>query len=136
MFVCDYIFFSYRFRIAYNISSQFYEKNLFLNDSIKLLEVKISIFKLFKSSIWMEREVYDMFGIIFFNNWDLRKILTDYTFFGFPLRKDFPLSGFVELYYDIKKKLTFETLIEFMQEFGFFIITNLIEYWEPDIKIN
>ena len=58
----------------------------------------------------------------------MRKILTDYTFFGFPLRKDFPLSGFVEIYYDIRKKLTLEVLIELMQEFRFYIITTLIEY--------
>jgi len=62
----------------------------------------------------------------------LRKILTDYTFFGFPLRKDFPLSGFVELYYDIRKKLTFEVLIELMQEFRFYIVTSLIEYWNEE----
>lgn len=71
-----------------------------------------------------------MFGIKFINNWDLRKILTDYTFFGFPLRKDFPLSGYSEHYYDEKKKSTFETLIELMQEFRFFIVSAFMEFWD------
>ena len=78
----------------------------------------------------MEREVYDMFGIVFINNWDLRKILTDYTFFGFPLRKDFPLSGYLELIFSEIKRITFETLIELMQEFRFFAISSLIESWD------
>lgn len=78
----------------------------------------------------MEREVYDMFGIVFINNWDLRKILTDYTFFGFPLRKDFPLSGYLELTFSEIKRITFETLIELMQEFRFFAISSFIESWD------
>ena len=93
----------------------------------------LSMFKIYKSCIWMEREAYDMFGIIFFNNWDLRKILTDYTFFGFPLRKDFPLSGFMEIYYDIIRKSIFETLIELMQELRFFITTTLMEFWDETL---
>lgn len=71
-----------------------------------------------------------MFGIKFFNNWDQRRILTDYTFFGFPLRKDFPLSGYVELLYDEIKKSTFETLVEFMQEMRFFFVSSSIEMWD------
>lgn len=78
----------------------------------------------------MEREVYDMFGVSFVNNWDLRKILTDYTFFGFPLRKDFPLSGYLELIFSEIKRITFETLIELMQEFRFFINSSFIEFWD------
>ena len=132
IFVCDYVYYINRFRITYNLSSFYAKNNMFLNESLKLLDRFISLFKLFKSSIWLEREIYDMFGIIFFNNWDLRKILTDYTFFGFPLRKDFPLSGFVEIYYDIRKKLTSEVLIELMQEFRFYIVTSLIEYWNEE----
>ena len=132
IFVCDYIYYINRFRVTYNFSSFYAKNNIFLNESLKLLDKYVSLFKLFKSSVWLEREAYDMFGIIFFNNWDLRKILTDYTFFGFPLRKDFPLSGFVEIYYDIRKKLTFEVLIELMQEFRFYIVTSLIEYWNEE----
>jgi len=132
IFVCDYIYYVKRFRMVYNLSSFFFKNNMFFNESLKILDRFVSLFKIFKSSIWIEREIYDMFGIIFFNNWDLRKILTDYTFFGFPLRKDFPLSGFVEIYYDIRKRLTFEVLIELMQEFRFYIVTSLIEYWDEE----
>jgi len=132
VFVCDYIYYIKRFRMVYNLSSFFSKNNIFFNESLKILDRFVSLFKIFKCSIWIEREIYDMFGIIFFNNWDLRKILTDYTFFGFPLRKDFPLSGFVELYYDIRKRLTFEVLIELMQEFRFYIVTSLIEYWNEE----
>jgi NADH-quinone oxidoreductase subunit C len=61
-----------------------------------------------------------MFGIIFINNYDLRRILTDYGFQGFPLRKDFPLSGFIEVRYDdLNKKVVYEPL-EINQEFRFF----------------
>jgi len=70
-----------------------------------------------------------MFGIFFLNNWDLRKILTDYTFFGFPLRKDFPLSGFLELIFIDKLRSTFEVAIELMQEMRFFLTTTSLEFW-------
>ena len=132
VFVCDYVYYIFRFRIVYNLFSFYNKNNLFLNDSLKLLDKYISLFKIYKSSIWMEREIYDMFGIIFFNNWDLRKILTDYTFFGFPLRKDFPLSGFLEIYYNLKKKSIFESFIELMQELRFYVSSSYLEYWNQE----
>lgn len=130
VFVTDYIYFLKRFRLCYNICSVFYKNSVFVNCNLKILDSFISVYIIFKSSIWVEREVYDMFGVKFINNWDLRRILTDYTFFGFPLRKDFPLSGYVELLYDESKKTTFETLIELMQEMRFFYVSSPIEMWD------
>ncbi len=65
----------------------------------------------------MEREILDMFGIYFFFNQDLRRILTDYGFNGYPLRKDFPLSGYLELFYDDNQKRISYQLVEFAQEY-------------------
>jgi NADH-quinone oxidoreductase subunit C len=71
----------------------------------------------FFSVSWLEREMFDMFGIFFLGNMDLRRILTDYGFVGFPLRKDFPLSGFFEVRYDdILKRIVLEP-IKLSQEF-------------------
>ena len=61
-----------------------------------------------------------MFGIFFYGNYDLRRILTDYGFEGFPLRKDFPLTGFYEIFYDYEQKRIAFTNVEFTQEFRFF----------------
>ena len=93
-----------RFKIYYLLLS--HQKNL----RIKLLinintEEKVpSVTKIFPSANWMEREVFDMYGIKFKNHPDLRRILTDYNFKGFPLRKDFPLTGFNEVRYSEKEK--------------------------------
>jgi NADH-quinone oxidoreductase subunit C len=65
-----------------------------------------------------------MFGIFFNNHFDLRRILTDYGFEGFPLRKDFPLSGYIEMRYDEERKVIVYELIELAQEFRFFEFIN------------
>jgi NADH dehydrogenase (ubiquinone) Fe-S protein 3 len=79
-----------------------------------------SIVKLFPSAGWAERESWDMFGIFFTDNFDLRRILTDYGFEGYPLRKDFPLSGYVEVRYDLAKKRVVCEPLEMTQEFRLF----------------
>ena len=93
-----------RFELVYLLLS--IEKNLRVKVSIKLeANEKIpSIVKIFPSANWMEREIFDMYGIKFTNHPDLRRILTDYNFKGHPLRKDFPLTGFNEVRYSEKEK--------------------------------
>ena len=93
-----------RFELVYLLLS--IENNLRIKISVKFeSNEKIpSITKIFPSANWMEREVFDMYGIKFINHPDLRRILTDYNFKGHPLRKDFPLTGFNEVRYSEKEK--------------------------------
>ena len=93
-----------RFQLVYLLLS--HERNERIKLSIKFQSNEIinSITKIFSSANWMEREVFDMYGIKFKNHPDLRRILTDYGFKGHPLRKDFPLTGFNEVRYSEKEK--------------------------------
>ena len=98
-----------RFEIVYLFLS--HENNTRIKVSIKFDSKQVidSITKIFPSANWMEREVFDMYGIKFKNHPDLRRILTDYGFKGHPLRKDFPLTGFNEVRYSEKdKKVIYE----------------------------
>ena len=79
-----------------------------------------SVVSVFPSANWWEREIWDLFGVFFSNHPDLRRILTDYGFEGYPLRKDFPLSGYFELRYDEEEKVVLCEAIELSQEFRFF----------------
>jgi len=100
-----------RFRLVYLLLS--HENNLRIKLSVDFeIGKKIpSIVKIFPSANWMEREVFDMYGIRFTDHPDLRRILTDYGFKGHPLRKDFPLTGFNEVRYSEKdKKVIYESV--------------------------
>lgn len=83
-----------------------------------------SVVSIFPSAGWWEREVWDMFGVYFTNHPDLRRILTDYGFEGHPLRKDFPLSGYLEVRYDDSEKRVVSEPIEMAQEFRYFDFTS------------
>jgi NADH dehydrogenase (ubiquinone) Fe-S protein 3 len=86
-----------RFQLVYLLLSIPYNTRITLTTETNEISPIDSIVDIYKGANWMEREVYDMFGVFFVGHPDLRRILTDYGFEGHPLRKDFPLTGYVEV---------------------------------------
>ncbi len=98
-----------RFDVVYHYLSMRQNQRIRVKCAIREDEILPSITALHPGAGWFEREVYDMFGILFSGNADLRRILTDYGFQGHPLRKDFPTTGYVELRYDeTEKRVVYE----------------------------
>ena len=116
---------NFRFGIVYDLLSVKFKSRLRLKIYLNDMATTPSIMSIFINANWWEREVWDMFGIWFFNHKDLRRILTDYGFDGFPLRKDFPISGYIDVYYDPEKKRIVSKPIELAQEFRVFTFENL-----------
>jgi NADH dehydrogenase (ubiquinone) Fe-S protein 3 len=107
----DYPQKSLRFEVVYNCFSIKYNYRLRFKVSVSEILAIPSIHNIFLCSNWFEREVFDLFGVFFYNHARLRRILTDYGFVGYPLRKDFPTTGFYEVRYSENlQKVIYEPL--------------------------
>ncbi len=109
-----------RFTLVYSFLSFTWNFRVHLVFSISEIEMVPSLVDLYPSASWAEREAFDMFGVFFSNHPDLRRILTDYGFRGFPLRKDFPLTGYLEVRFDDEQKRVLYEPIELSQELRVF----------------
>lgn len=126
----DFLAYKRRFLNIYNLLSLEYNSRIFLKTWVSKYHKIESLSFLYKNSNWYERESWDMFGVLYLNHPDLRRILTDYGFKGYPLRKDFPLTGFVELKYDsISKRISYKP-ISLVQEYRTFKINSQWHYFE------
>lgn len=128
----DYPSRSLRFSVVYNLLSLKYNSRIRVKTQVNELSPVSSVTEVYSSAGWWEREVWDMFGIFFSNHPDLRRILTDYGFQGHPLRKDFPLSGYVEVKYDDSEKRVCTQSIEVTQEFRYFDFSSPWEQLEKN----
>ena len=113
----DYLQKEKRFKIVYLLLSHENNLRIIININIDEKTTVPSITKIFPSANWMEREVFDMYGISFKDHPDLRRILTDYGFDGYPLRKDFPLTGHTEVRYSEEKKKVISEPVKLDQEY-------------------
>lgn len=113
-----------RFELNYILLSLDYNSQLIISLDITQNDIVSSLSNIFNGSNWMEREIWDMYGIFFFGHNDLRRILTDYGFEGYPFRKDFPLNGYLEIRYDENKQYLIYEPIELMQNIRYFNFIN------------
>ncbi len=116
----DYPDRQHRFEVVYNLLSLKHNQRIRVKLAVEEEAVVPSAAGVFSSAIWLEREVWDLFGIFFGEHPDLRRILTDYGFEGHPLRKDFPLTGYVEVRYDEEQKRVVYEPVKLTQEFRTF----------------
>ena len=122
-----------RFKIVYLLLSHENNLRIIVNIDIEDKKTVPSLTKIFPSANWMEREVFDMYGISFKDHPDLRRILTDYGFEGYPLRKDFPLTGHTEVRYSEDKKKVVSEPVKLDQEYRNF---DFESPWEGTKYIN
>lgn len=116
---------NFRWEYVYMLLSTHNNLRIFVRGYLKTFSFLNSVVSLFNSANWLEREVWDMFGIYFKHHPDLRRILTDYVFLGSPLRKDFPLTGYVEVRYDEAYKAVVVEPLILMQELREFRLENV-----------
>jgi NADH-quinone oxidoreductase subunit C len=116
-----------RFDVVYHFLSMYRNHRIRVKVAVREDEMVPSIHAIHPSANWFEREVFDMFGILFSGHPDLRRILTDYGFRGHPLRKDFPTTGYVEVRYDEAQKRVVYEPVKLVQEYRQF---DFMSPWE------
>lgn len=126
LFVVDYPDRSQRFEVVYNLLSIKHNFRVIVRVGVDGDEID-TVMQLYSCASWYEREAWDMYGVKFNHNPDLRRILTDYDFEGHPLRKDFPLTGYKEVRYDIEQKKVIYEPVNLTQEFRTF---DFLSPWE------
>ena len=123
-----------RFDVVYHLLSMRQNQRIRVKTALREGEIAVSIMDVFSCADWYERETFDMYGILFSGHPDMRRILTDYGFRGYPLRKDFPVTGYVELRYDEEvKRVVYEPvkLVQEMRSFDFMSPWEGAEYILP-----
>lgn len=123
-----------RFDVVYHFLSMYQNQRVRLRVAVREEEMVPSIVEVHPSANWFEREVFDMYGILFSGHPDLRRILTDYGFRGHPLRKDFPTTGYTEVRYDeVQKRVVYEpvSLVQEYRQFDFMSPWEGAEYILP-----
>jgi NADH dehydrogenase (ubiquinone) Fe-S protein 3 len=116
----DFPFRKQRFEVSYDLLSIRFNSRIRVKTFVDENTPLVSAVSIFSAATWWEREIWDLLGVFFENNKEIKRILTDYGFEGHPLRKDFPLSGYVESRYDDKLKRVICEPLEHGQEFRFF----------------
>jgi len=116
-----------RFDVVYHFLSMYQNHRIRLKVALREDEMLASIVSVFPAANWFEREVFDMFGVLFTGHPDLRRILTDYGFRGHPLRKDFPTTGYTEVRYDEAQKRVVYEPVKLVQEYRQF---DFMSPWE------
>jgi NADH:ubiquinone oxidoreductase subunit C len=109
-----------RFELNYSLLSIKYNIRVHIKTFIDEVTLNSSVTDIYPNAMWSEREVWDLYGVFFKNNKDLRRILTDYGFDGFPMRKDYPLSGYYEVMYDDSHKNIISQKITLTQQYRSF----------------
>ncbi len=116
-----------RFDVVYHLLSMYQNQRIRVKAGVGEDEMVPSLIAVHPSANWLEREVFDMFGILFSGHPDLRRILTDYGFRGHPLRKDFPTTGYVEVRYDEAEKRVVYEPVKLVQDYRQF---DFLSPWE------
>ena len=116
-----------RFDVVWHFLSMYQNQRIRVKVAIREDEMLPSLTRIHPSANWFEREVFDMFGILFTGHPDMRRILTDYGFAGHPLRKDFPTTGYVEVRYDEAEKRVIYEPVSLVQEYRQF---DFLSPWE------